>query len=112
MQALVDYFYRCGREDVKQNVQKANRNIVDIYSLYYQLGVLTERFQNCPTKLQLLEELKEEFSQYYVLPNSLKLSLKNHYSHRLLKKMLNTISYYTLSKKPICSGFSVSRIKR
>ena len=109
---LIDYFYYCGKEDEKLNVNRKYQTIIDIYSLYYRLGRLSERFINSPTKLCLIEDLYLVFSQYKTLPSSTRISLKNHYSHRLLKKTMRLISYEVLSKKPVCSDFSVSRISR
>lgn len=84
---------------------------MEMYGLFYRLGILTKEFENCPTRLQLINELYPQLCKLDCLPMTLILSLKNHYSHRLLKQVMLEIGY-NVQPTPNCSNFASYKIKK
>ena len=87
-----------------------------MYCLQDQLNQLSKQFKDCPTKLQLIEELRSQLLKFGNLPLdnlpiTLRLSLKTHYSHRLLKQIMLEIGY-RVQPKPNCSGFVSHKIQK
>ena len=90
-----------------------------MYYLQDRLNKLSKQFENSPTKLQLIEELKLQLLEesklqlleFDNLPRILSVSLKNHYSHRLLKQIMLEIGY-SVQHKPNCSDFVSFKITK
>lgn len=96
MEKLISYFYSRGQIDESQKLCFINKTIIDQFTLFYRLGVLSEKFKNCPKRLLLIEELYREFSKHSRLQNYTNILLRNHYSHRLIRNILKEINYHIL----------------
>ena len=82
--------------------------VISNTSCFYRLGVLSEKYQKCPTRLKLIKELCREFSFYSELPNLAVITLKHNYSHRLLKRTMEELGYH-IPIKPNLMGFDAWR---
>ena len=86
-----------GREYTR--LDNCNRpNIIDQLSgqisVFYRLGCLYEISQNNPKKRKLIEELIREFSfSKSELPNYIEVTLNEHYSHKLIRNIMDHIGY-------------------
>ena len=88
-----NYLFETGRETIRLNKAPSLSELYNL-SVFYRLGALYEQSKNAPTRQLLIDELIREFSYASsVLPNSIQISLKNHYSHRLIKTTLRKIGY-------------------
>ena len=41
------YFFTRGQFDEVNHIRLKNREVIDLYSIYYKFGILSERFKNC-----------------------------------------------------------------
>ena len=80
-------------------------------SISYRLGRLSYRYNNCPKKQILIEELTCFFEeqQNSFLPNYVVLSLRLKYSHKLLKKVMLQLGY-RIPVKPNCNRLIAWRV--
>lgn len=101
------YFLKLGEKDERNpnNFVPLEHNL----SIFYRIGRLTERYRNCPTKLQLLNELIHIFDSYENVPNFIDVFLKHHYSNRLLKVIMEELGY-RIPVSPNCSHFHAWRM--
>ena len=114
MEKLYSHFYFRGKADERNHVRLIHREIIDQYSLFYRLGILSEQFKNCPTKMAFLSELYSNFFRYDRLPscifvvlnsddsdinayvphpNEYTMFIKNKYSHKLMRRVLLRLGY-------------------
>ena len=111
MQNVEYYFYKLGKIDERLNRKCVNGEYE--ISITYRLGRLTQRYSNCPTKLQLIHELYREFSYYEFngsLPNLVVLCLDGHYSHRLLKTIVQGLGYRVPAISLSSTSYNACRI--
>lgn len=92
MENVVSSFFQKGIDDEVKYGKKFTSSTLELYPMY-RLGRLEERYKNCPTKKQLLEELSEQLEKYDFSPNIIGLYVRNKYSHRLLRRVLLAMGY-------------------
>lgn len=112
MENVAMFFYQSGQDDERERGFNPLVTVSYDVSAFYRLGVLSVRYKNCPTRLRLVHELCREFSlcKHKDLPNLLDISLDGHYSHRLLKQVMEDTGYH-IPVKPDCSGFHAWRVR-
>lgn len=112
MEKMNSYFYFRGKSDENQHVRLTHREIIDQYSLFYHLGILSEKFKNRPTRISFIDELYHNFMQYNRLPNSIvvilntedfqdcdttstdyTLFIQNRYSHKIMRQIFSCLGY-------------------
>lgn len=100
--------FNLGNQDASELGSRINFTISST-SCFYRLGVLSAKYQKCPTRLKLIKELCREFSFYSELPNLAVLTLKDNYSHRLLKRTMDDLGYH-IPSRPNLKGFNAWRV--
>ena len=104
---MYGYFYFRGKSDESQHVRLTHREVIDLHSFYYHLGILSDKFKNCPTRIKFVDELYQNFSKYNQLPTSVLVILddtipeqqnnvcfiKNKYSHKLMRQIFSSLGY-------------------
>ena len=108
MNEVATYFYELGQQDSLKFKRHVKATVEADNSCFYRLGVLSVRYENCPTRLALVKELCREFSFYSELPNLAVITLKNDYSHRLLKRVMDNLGYH-IPVRPDLIGFNAWR---
>ncbi len=111
MENVAMFFYSYGQDNERNRGSKPLISVFNNISAFYRLGVLSEKYKNCPTRIRLINELCREFSlcKHQDLPNLLDISLEGHYSHRLLKQIMEETGYH-IPVKPVCSSFHAWRV--
>ena len=109
MTDVANFYYELGKQDASKFKRHIKATIEAETSCFYRLGVLNGRYQECPTRLALVTELCREFSFYDELPNLAVISLKNNYSHRLLKQVMDNLGYHVPAKPNLDKGFNAWR---
>ena len=83
--------FNYGQEDYRMGSLKPN--LFDM-AVFYRLGLLYEKSFGKPKRRRLIQELYREFAFCESeLPNYCDIVLQETYSHRLLKKTMNSIGY-------------------
>lgn len=111
------YFFTRGQFDEVNHVRLKNREVIDLYSLYYKLGILSERFVNAPKRKMFVDELIQAFDKLDTLPASLVviprfanltdydiseirtflseeyILLQHKYSHKIMRRIFSELGY-------------------
>lgn len=109
MDKMYGYFYFRGKADESQHVRLMHREVIDLHSLFYHLGILSEKFSNSPTKRRFIDELFQNFSRYNnKLPHSVVVILdtipdsqpeqdyifiQGMYSHKIMRQIFSYLGY-------------------
>lgn len=109
MSEVASYYFELGKQDASKFKGHVKATVEADNSCFYRLGVLSERYKDCPKRLSLIEELYREFSFYNELPNHVVITLKHDYSHRLLKRTMNNLGYH-VPARPDFLGFNAWRV--
>ncbi len=117
MKKMNSYFFTRGQFDEVNHVRLKNREVIDLYSLYYKLGILSERFVNAPKRKMFVDELIQAFDKLDTLPASLVviprfanltdydiseirtflseeyILLQHKYSHKIMRRIFSELGY-------------------
>ena len=117
MKKMNSYFFTRGQFDEVNHVRLKNREVIDLYSLYYKLGILSERFVNAPKRKMFVDELMQAFDKLDTLPASLVviprfdnltdydiseirtflseeyILLQHKYSHKIMRRIFSELGY-------------------
>ena len=117
MKKMNSYFFTRGHFDEVNHVRLKNREVIDLYSLYYKLGILSERFVNAPKRKMFVDELIQAFDKLDTLPASLVviprfanltdydiseirtflseeyILLQHKYSHKIMRRIFSELGY-------------------
>ena len=113
MENVAMFFYLSGQDDERNRGNKPLISVSNNISAFYRLGVLSEKYKNCPTRIRLINELCREFSlcKHQDLPNLLDISLEGHYSHRLLKQIMEETGFFTAKPANCTNPWAIWRKK-
>ena len=105
------YYYHLGESDERKKLngeRVSDLSFKNQTSCFYRLGSLSERHRNHPTRSALLFELTREFCYNCYsseLPNLITVQLNSHYSHRLIKTILDELGYRVSAMEKDFEGF-------
>ena len=110
------YYYHLGESDERKKLngeRVSDLSFKNQTSCFYRLGSLSERHRNHPTRSALLFELTREFCYNCYsseLPNLITVQLNSHYSHRLIKTILDELGYRVSAMEKDFECFHVWRV--
>ena len=111
------YFFTRGQFDEVNHIRLKNREVIDLYSIYYKFGILSERFKNSPKRKMFLDELIQAFDKLDTLPASIVviprfdnlsdhdiseirtflseeyILLQHKYSHKIMRRIFSELGY-------------------
>ena len=116
---MYDYWFERGKSDERQKVPIENglKNFdsdkdpfAKKNAFFYRMGRTRVLFENNPTRLDLLDEIYDSLRDSTFPQGKIILSTRQHYSHRLLKRVFKELGY-KVQAKPNCEKFHINPMK-